>query len=223
MKIQDRGAWLVVLGACLGTTLIRLRLLGVPLERDEGEYAYIAQMLLQGEAPYGAVHDLKSPGIFVAYALIFLVAEQSHLAIHLALLWVNVATTLLVFLLGRKLLDATAGAAAAVSYAALSLSGGVLGFTANAEPLVLLPVCGGLVLLLRARESEQLAWLAASGLALATAQAATICWARMSSGASGGLSRSSLLARTARSRPAHSTSSSRVSGYSRPFGRPPWK
>ena len=173
MKIRDLGAWLCVAGACLAAGAIRLRLLGVPLERDEGEYAYIAQILLQGEPLYAAAHDLKSPGIFAAYALILLAAGQSHLAIHGALLLVNAATTALVFLIGRKLLDARAGAAAAVSYAALSLSGAMLGFTANAEPLLLLPACAGVLLLLSEpplqRESKNLVLLAASGLALGVA------------------------------------------------------
>ena len=31
---------------------VRWRLLGMPLERDEGEYAYAGQLLLQGIPPY---------------------------------------------------------------------------------------------------------------------------------------------------------------------------
>ncbi len=31
---------------------IRIRLLGIPLERDEGEYAYAGQLILQGIPPY---------------------------------------------------------------------------------------------------------------------------------------------------------------------------
>ena len=33
------------------TTLVRLHLLPVPLERDEGEYAYVGQLMLQGVPP----------------------------------------------------------------------------------------------------------------------------------------------------------------------------
>ena len=50
---------------------------------------------------------------------------------------------------------------------------------------------------------------------------ATICWARMSSGATGGEMASRLPARTPASRAQHSTSSSRVMGKRRPLGRPP--
>ncbi len=36
----------------LATALIRIRLLPTPLERDEGEYAYAGQLMLQGIPPY---------------------------------------------------------------------------------------------------------------------------------------------------------------------------
>ena len=34
---------------------IRIRLLGIPLERDEGEYAYASKLILQGITPYKLV------------------------------------------------------------------------------------------------------------------------------------------------------------------------
>lgn len=48
----------------------RIRLLEVPLERDEGEYAYIGGLMLQGVAPYGVAANMKLPGTNAAYALI---------------------------------------------------------------------------------------------------------------------------------------------------------
>jgi len=38
--------------ALLTVGFIRLRLLDLPLERDEGEYAYAGQLILQGTPPY---------------------------------------------------------------------------------------------------------------------------------------------------------------------------
>ena len=40
---------------------IRLRLLGVPLERDEGEYAYAGQLMLEGIPPYKLAYTMKFP------------------------------------------------------------------------------------------------------------------------------------------------------------------
>ena len=48
---------------------IRIRLLGIPLERDEGEYAYAGQLILQGIPPYKLVYNMKFPGTYAAYAL----------------------------------------------------------------------------------------------------------------------------------------------------------
>jgi hypothetical protein len=50
------------------TALLRIRLLGVPLERDEGEYAYVGQLILQREVPYLAARNMKLPGVYYAYA-----------------------------------------------------------------------------------------------------------------------------------------------------------
>ena len=48
--------------------LIRWHLRNVPLERDEGEYAYAGQLMLHGVAPYTSLYSMKLPGTFAAYA-----------------------------------------------------------------------------------------------------------------------------------------------------------
>ena len=40
----------------------RLQLLNFPLERDEGEYAYAGQLILQGIPPYELAYNMKFPG-----------------------------------------------------------------------------------------------------------------------------------------------------------------
>ncbi len=134
----------VILG---GTALIRLRLLTVPLERDEGEYAYMGQLILRGEVPYLAAHNMKLPGVYYAYAGIMALLGETDVAIRLGLLAINLLAIVLVYLLGRRLLDATAGLVAAATYAVLSVSPAVLGFTANTEHFVVLPMLGGVLLL----------------------------------------------------------------------------
>ncbi|MCP3982767.1 MAG: hypothetical protein GY723_00165, partial [bacterium] len=55
--------WLTLLLVVLTTLAIRVRLLDVPLERDEGEYAYVAQLLLDGVPPYQQAYTMKLPGV----------------------------------------------------------------------------------------------------------------------------------------------------------------
>ena len=61
--------WLVVLLVLLFVGFIRVRLLDLPLERDEGEYAYAGQLILQGIPPYELAYNMKLPGTYYACAL----------------------------------------------------------------------------------------------------------------------------------------------------------
>src|SRR5438046_6347525 len=134
------SAWWIFLALSIGTvSFIRIRLLAIPLELDEGEYAYAGQMMLQGIPPYKLAYNMKFPGTYAAYAVIMSIFGQTTGAIHLGLLLVNAATIVLIFLLGRRLMNPTAGIAAAMSYAILSMSPSVLGLAAYATNFVVLP------------------------------------------------------------------------------------
>src|SRR5947209_15796539 len=107
--------WLLLGLAILFVIVVRVRLREMPLERDEGEYAYAGQLILQGIPPYKEVYNMKLPGTYAAYAVIMAILGQSPSAIHLGLALVNAASIVLMFLLGRQLLDEAAGVVAAVA------------------------------------------------------------------------------------------------------------
>src|SRR5205085_8049840 len=69
--------------------VIRWRLADVPLERDEGEYAYAGQLMLDGIPPYQLAYNMKLPGTYAAYAAILAIFGQTSHGIHLGLLLVN--------------------------------------------------------------------------------------------------------------------------------------
>jgi hypothetical protein len=146
-----RWFWIVVGLTMLLCVAVRVRLRDVPLERDEGEYAYAGQLILHGVPPYKAAYNMKLPGTYLAYAAIMAIFGESPSAIHIGVALVNGAAILLVFLLGRRLLDEAAGAAAAVSFGLLSLSPSVLGLAGHATHFVLLPALSGLFLLSQPR------------------------------------------------------------------------
>lgn len=131
----------------VASALVRLRIAGLPLERDEGEYAYLGQLILRGEWPYVAAHSMKLPGVYYAYAAILSLFGETDVAIRVALLLVNAATIVLVAALARRFAGELASLTAAAVYAVLSLGTVVLGFTANTEHFVLLPALAGLLLL----------------------------------------------------------------------------
>jgi hypothetical protein len=151
----SKGAWVALAVIVLGLVfVIRLRLLGIPLERDEGEYAYAGQLMLQGIPPYKLAYNMKFPGSYAAYAATMGIFGQTIAGIHVGLLLVNLATITVIFFLGRRLFDFTTGLVAALTYAVLSVSPSVLGLAAHVEHFVILPVVGGTLLLL-GRPKEQ--------------------------------------------------------------------
>ena len=142
----------------------RFRLLQVPLERDEGEYAYMGQLLLNGAPPYVHAYSMKLPGVSVAYALIMALFGQTPSGIHLGLMLVNGLCALGVYLLALRLFDRDAAFPAAASYAVLSLSEFVYGVFAHATHFVVLFALAGFILLLRPATKGRTLQLFLSGL-----------------------------------------------------------
>ena len=159
-KAWSAGLILLVLLA----VWVRLRLLSMPLERDEGEYAYSGQLLLQGIPPYQLAFNIKMPGTYAVYALIMALFGQSAAGIHLGFLFVNMGTLALLYFLARRLLDEAGVLVCCAAYVLLSLSSGVLGLQAHATHLVVIHALGGLLLLLRARQSGKSLTMFLSGL-----------------------------------------------------------
>jgi len=137
---------------------IRFHLRNIPLERDEGEYAYAGQLMLQGIPPYTLAYNMKLPGTYAAYALILAVFGQTPAGVHLGVLVVNSVTVFLGFLLAMRIAGPIAAVVAGASYALLSMSPSVLGFCGHATHFVVLMAVAGLLLLLEALEKNR-QWL----------------------------------------------------------------
>ena len=131
-----RYAVLALVIVCAG--LIRLRVASVPLERDEGEYAYAGQLILQGVPPYQLVYNMKFPGTYYAYSLILALFGQTPWGIHVGLLLVNAATTLLLFFLARRVTGERVALVAAAAFSVLSLDRWIMGVFAHATHFVIL-------------------------------------------------------------------------------------
>jgi len=163
--------WILLLAVILLTSAIRIRLLAVPLERDEGEYAYGGQMLLQGFFPYEppSLYKYKLPGIYFLYAAALALFGQTSAGVHSGLLVANLATVLLLFLLAKRLFGFFAAVSTAAFYAVISLGTSVLGLFAHAEHFVMLAAIGGILLLLKAIDNYRWWKLFSSGLLLGCA------------------------------------------------------
>lgn len=133
-----RREWALALGVGLLVLLIRAPLVDLPLERDEGEYAYIAWRLEHGELPYRDWFDQKPPGIFLAYRLALAAPGDPVEAIRGLAALVCAGSAVALYFLARRLLPAPAAALASLLLAWTSADPGLQGPIANTE-LFMLP------------------------------------------------------------------------------------
>jgi hypothetical protein len=162
-------SWIAIGLVLICAAVIRGRMLSIPFERDEGEYAYIAQQMLKGVPPYESAYSMKLPGIYAVYAVILSVFGQTQTAVHLGLLIVNAATILVIFLLVKNLFGRAAAVASGCAYAIISMGAQVNGLMANAEQFVVLPALAGLLLIYKNGNKQRYARLLIGGLLLGMA------------------------------------------------------
>jgi hypothetical protein len=177
--IGRRTEWFVLAFIILCVVLIRVRLLQVPLERDEGEYAYIGRVILRGIPPYLTAFDIKFPGSYMMYALLMALFGQTLSGVHLGVMVVNCITIVLIYLLGKRISGGLTPIVAAAAYAFMSTNISVLGFATHVTHFVVLFTIGGLLILFRTgqRGGSLAGYLLAgvvSGAALAVKQAALL-------------------------------------------------
>lgn len=152
--------WFLVLVLVL-VAGVRLRLLNFPLERDEGEYAYAGQLMLQGIPPYQLAYNMKFPGTYAAYAVIMGLLGptfgQTPAGIHFGVLCLTTLTALMLFWLGRQMLDGTAGMVAATAYAVMAASPAMLGLAGHATHFAAFFATAGLCMMWKIRQNAR--WL----------------------------------------------------------------
>lgn len=134
------GWWFGVLGFIVLFAALRWNNFDAPLIRDEGEYAYAAQLLAHGMAPYEHAFIQKPPMIFYSYALAdFFLPHIFWAPRLLAGMCVALATVLLGFI-ARLELGKGFALPAMWLVTPMVLLPGMQQFTANTEMFMLLPL-----------------------------------------------------------------------------------
>jgi hypothetical protein len=145
---MSRSAWCAWLCVAALAFALRAPVAGISLERDEGEYAYIAQRWAQGDVPYRDVFDQKPPAIFAFYALAFSIGGESVPALRWAAQTWLVAGLAALALAGARLLSARTGVAAAAFAALMLADPSFNGNAVNTEMLAFTPLAFGALALL---------------------------------------------------------------------------
>lgn len=157
--------FILLLALVLFVLLIRFSLLGIPLERDEGGFAFTAQQMLAGKNLYSELYDIKLPLLYGLYALFITLFGNSVEGIHLGLIIFDISYIVLLFLFCKSYFSKTVAVIAAFAFAILSLGPNLLGFATHATHLAILPGLVGLYILNKATESNNKRLFFFSGLA----------------------------------------------------------
>lgn len=129
---SDLFLWILFGLVLITVFVVRSRFIGMPLERDEGEYAYFGQLILNGVPPYTEAYNMKLPGIYYMYALIMGIFGQDFQGIHTGFVVMNAGTMVFLFLALRKLFSPAVGMVTAGFFGLMAMSNNLLGFAAHA-------------------------------------------------------------------------------------------
>lgn len=162
-------AWLVLAVLLFVFGGVRYRLLSMPLERDEGEYAYLGWLLLGGVPPYSEGANMKFPGMYLVYSLGMAVFGETIEGVRSTLLAATSITAVIAFLLGMRLAGPIAAATAAAGYLVFAMKPLLLGPFAHAAHFIALFSALGVLLLLAAEGRWRALLLPLAGLAMGTA------------------------------------------------------
>lgn len=148
------AGWLAVAAvACV----LRVPVAALPFERDEGEYAYIAQRWLAGDVPYRDAFDQKPPGAFVFYAAAFAIGGETPAAVRWAAQIATIAALGALVAIGTRLFSPAVGIAAALAGLLFSAHPSWLGNAVNTEQLALAPLAFGALCALRVATGQGVA------------------------------------------------------------------
>jgi hypothetical protein len=133
----ERNYYLIFIGVAIAIiSIIRYRLVTIPFERDEGEYAYIGSLLMHGVAPFKDAYSMKLPGTPFMYAVLMLIFGHSNTGVHLGLLFVNAATMYLLYCAFKKIFNPFIGLATATIYGFMAVGLVFDGFAAHATHFI---------------------------------------------------------------------------------------
>jgi len=172
--VLERSTWLIWIAILALYAAVRVPLLPVPLERDEGAFGLVGQAILRGAVPYRDILDHKPPAVYYAYAGALLVVPPTAAGVHGFLMVWNLATLLCLASLAGELAGPLAARWTAVLFAVVSAAPSIQGFSTTTEMLLLLPLVASwrtAAAATRAAASRRVLLFALSG-----ALGAAACW-----------------------------------------------
>ena len=165
LKYTDLSFWVIWAAIALVYILIRINVANIPLDRDEGMFGYMGQLILDGGIPYLDAFDHKPPVVFYLNALALLFFPPTPLGIHVFLHMYNFLTLIALYCLVKAYSNSTvAGLWTAFIFAVFSSSPGIQGYGASTEMFLLLPLTLSLLFAVLAVSKKSLCFPILSGV-----------------------------------------------------------
>lgn len=165
--VQQRSDVLLLVGVLIVSLLLRLPGFALPLERDEGAYAYVAWNWLQGGLPYRDAFDHKPPLVYLLYMPPLLFGTPSALAIRVWATLLFLVDVALVFAIGRRVWGRAAGLLAALIFGVAGSAFDLQGLVLNTDQALVLPALIALWFAIRLHETRRLRFAIGAGAAIA--------------------------------------------------------
>lgn len=118
------------------TTLSRVNLFDIPLSRDEGTYALLGKMAMQGKIPYVDFYEMKPPLLYYFLGIGGEILGYSETGLRVFLLLISLASCFFIFEILRKNTNIRMAFLGAATYSFLSLNLYAFGFAIVAEHIV---------------------------------------------------------------------------------------
>jgi hypothetical protein len=125
---------------------IRSKFVNMPFERDEGIYSYIGTLVLEGKIPYKDFFEQKFPGLFYFYGLMVMLSGKTVAGMHTGFMFLNLISVTIIYFAAKNLTRPYAAVFAAATYAFVSLTPNLSGFTVQSEHGVSFFICLGLLM-----------------------------------------------------------------------------
>lgn len=151
--------------------VVRLPILDVPFERDEGEFAYVGNLILSDVTPYSFEGNLKLPGAYYYFALMIFIFGSSVSGIHMGLIIANFISACFIYLIAKKAYEDSRmyTILAAVLYLIMATHHAVLGFAMHATQVLAPFLVGSVFFLICFFDKKKYVWLIISGVLFSAA------------------------------------------------------
>ncbi|MBP6399240.1 MAG: glycosyltransferase family 39 protein [Saprospiraceae bacterium] len=164
----------LLLGVLAGVALFlslssRLFFLDEPMSRDEGAYAYLGKMAMNGELPYVDFYEMKPPLLYYLYGIGGVIFGTGDTGLRLFALFLIMVSSSLIFLIVKRFYSPSSGILSAAVFSFLSLNLYTMGFTMVAEHLVNVFILASILVGLQLQNSPKTIGWALSGLLLGIA------------------------------------------------------